>query len=381
MKIVYCTDSICYMGGVELVTIIKANALAEIKGNEVFIVVADNESNELITPLSPKVHLVDLHVNYNCIDGNNRAQSMRSGYIKRRLHKHLLGKKLHEIQPDIVVSVGRSEKYFLPSMRGNWKTIRELHLTANYRSFVYNSFWQKLLAKIMDIYEYDCRIWNYDKIVLLTQEDKRKHWKDNDKIEVIPNPITFKEPNVPAQLEAKRIVAVGRLEAQKNFSSLLQVFELVAAKHADWMLEIYGDGSLKDDLMREIIQLGLERNVILMGYTDRVREKLMLSSCLVVSSLFEGFSLAILEAMSCGLPVVSYLCPCGPSDLIDEGETGFLVPQGDEQAMADRICRLIEDDKLRKEMGHAAKKASEQYRLDKIIPKWMNLFQDLAKKE
>ena len=117
-----------------------------------------------------------------------------------------------------------------------------------------------------------------------------------------------------------------------------------------------------------------------MGYTDDILSKYAASSFLVCSSLFEGFPLSILEAMSCGLPVVSYTCPCGPRDVVRENENGFLVQPGDELMLAERICRLIEDDNLRQKMGASARESAKDYDIEKITKMWMNLFVSLCKK-
>lgn len=115
----------------------------------------------------------------------------------------------------------------------------------------------------------------------------------------------------------------------------------------------------------------------LCGNTSQVQEKMCDSSIFVLSSRFEGLPLVMLEAMSCGLPVVSYDCPCGPKDIITDGVDGFLVPTDDEQMLAEKICYLIENPNIRTQMGTAALKKSENYHIDKIIPMWMSLFERL----
>ena len=97
----------------------------------------------------------------------------------------------------------------------------------------------------------------------------------------------------------------------------------------------------------------------------------------LLSSDFEGFPLVIIEAMSVGLPVVAYACPTGPKDIIEDGKNGFLIPMQDEKLFARKICALIEDTDLRKNMGHQAWMKSKDYQMDKIIHKWMLLFEEL----
>ena len=102
---------------------------------------------------------------------------------------------------------------------------------------------------------------------------------------------------------------------------------------------------------------------------------------LLLTSLFEPFGLVLPEAMSCGLPVVSFDCPYGPADIITDGVDGFLIKNRDVQAFADRVCQLIEDKELRVRMGQAAIKSSQRYRADVIMPKWKELFERLCQKE
>ena len=121
----------------------------------------------------------------------------------------------------------------------------------------------------------------------------------------------------------------------------------------------------------------MTNNIFLKGYTYDIFSPLYKASIFTLTSLFEGLPLVIIEAMSCGVPVVSYACPCGPQDIIADGHDGFLVPVNNEKVLADRICRLIEDKELRKEMGKAARLKAEQYDIKNIIPMWMELFNQL----
>lgn len=381
MRIVYCLNSIRYLGGIQRVTIAKANALADISDNEVYIIVSDNRGGRIVHPLSPKVHLIDLDVNYYQDDWKSKWHVLKGIVVKRREHKKKLAKVLHEINPDIVISVGQSEKNMIPAISGRWVKVRELHFTKNYRWFHAHSIFSKTLAIFGELYDYFYKIRQYDRIIVLTYEDKESHWKGYKNVSVIPNPISFSDIAANNTLEGKKVIAIGRLNAQKNFSSLIRSYRIVAQKHPDWILEIYGDGEQKYDLLQLIDQFDLRKQVYLRGFTSEVQRELLNASCFVLSSDFEGLPLVMLEAMSCGLPVVSYACPCGPKDIISEGVDGFLVPVNDEQGLADRICRLIENEEMRKAMGKAARLKAEQYRIEKIIPMWMDLFNQLLKEK
>ena len=124
MRIAYCLNSIRYLGGIQRVTIVKANALADISDNEVYIIVSDNREGRIVHPLSPKVHLIDLAVNYYQDDWKSKWHVLKGIVVKRRKHKKKLAKVLHEINPDIVISVGQSEKNMIPAISGRWLKVR-----------------------------------------------------------------------------------------------------------------------------------------------------------------------------------------------------------------------------------------------------------------
>ncbi len=375
MRIVYCTDSVCHAGGIQRITVAKANALADIEGNEVWIVVTDNKRPKPVLPISEKVHLVDLDVNYFEDDWKSRLHVLKGIIVKRREHKRKLQRFLNTISPDIVISTGTSEKNFVPRMKvaSNPSFIREIHFTSNYRQLAANGWFEKLSAWAGDIIDYRYHIRKYDKIVVLTDEDKQRQWKNYSKVEVIPNPLTI-EHSKRSTLKSKTVVTAGRLTAQKNFASLINAWRIVNKSHPDWKLEIWGEGNLRNELQQQIEDLQLKDSANLMGYTDDIISKFADASIFVCSSNFEGFGLVIIEAMSCGLPVVSYSCLCGPKDIVTEGEDGFLVSIGDEQIMAERINYLIEHFDSRLKMGQAALDKSKQYSSDIITSKWMKLF-------
>lgn len=376
MKIVYCLNSIRYLGGIQRVTVVKANALAEIEDNEVYIIVTDDKNGVITEPLSPKVHLIDLDINYYKDDYKSRWNVLKGIFIKRREHKKRLASVLNEIQPDIVISVGQSEKNMIPSIKGKWKTIREFHYTKDYRFNHAHSIFDKILAYWGNIYDYSFKIKKYDHIVTLTQEDKDTNWKGWENVSVIPNPSTF-QTNEISTLNEKKVISVGRLAAPKNYASLIRAFKDVADKHTDWILEIYGDGPQEVELKSLITKLNLEKHVFLKGFSSNVKEVMINASIFALSSLFEGFGLVLVEAMACGLPIVSYACPCGPKDIITEGKDGFLVEVNDEMALANKINILIENEELRKQMSDAAKIKADQYNIENITSMWINLFKEL----
>ena len=377
MIIVYCIDSIHGIGGIQRVTLAKASALAEIECNEVWILFADH-SGVRYYPISSSVHTVDLDINYYVDDWKSRWNVLKSIFIKRRLHKKRLARQLYLIRPDVVISVGQSEKNFLPFIRGSWITIREFHFVKNYRVLHANSLFYRVLAWGGDAFDRFV-LRQYNGIVSLTQEDRIVNWKNWSKVYVIPNPVCLSP--VTSLLESKHILAVGRLVHQKNFISLIRAFSYVHNSFPEWTLDIYGEGNERDTLSLEIQTLGLSSSIRLMGIRSDIQSIMPDYSLYVLSSRFEGFPLVLVEAFSCGLPVVSYACPCGPNDIIQDGVNGFLVPLGNETMLAERMCRLIENDSLRKRMGASASERAKNYSIEKIIPQWMSLFEDLMAAE
>ena len=177
--------------------------------------------------------------------------------------------------------------------------------------------------------------------------------------------------------DSKLVVAAGRMTRQKGFDRLVDAWALVAPDHPDWRLEIYGSGDTSR-LQKQVDRLGLGGSVHLMGRTSELWDVMSLASMYVMSSRFEGFPMVLLEAMGVGLPVVSFDCPTGPRDLIDDGANGYLVPDGDIPSLARRIGDLIESPDTRRSMGAAAKKTAEGFSPDSLAQRWEELFAELA---
>lgn len=378
MKIVYCLDSINNIGGIQRVTVTKANALSESPGNEIWVIVADN-SGTRVFDVSPKVHFVDLAINYYIDDWKSWWYVLKGIFIKRHKHKKRLTVWLNRICPEIVVAIGQSEKFFLPLIRGDWVTIREYHFPRDYRRKAARSWFEKTSAWVGDCLDLFA-LRRYSWIVVLTQEDKEHNWKKIARVSVIPNPLNLCRAD-SALLEEKRVIAVGRLTYEKNFTSLIYAFSHVVKRFPEWRLDIFGDGNERDTLELLISELSLDGIVNLRGSSRTIHKEMLQSSMLALSSRFEGLSMAQIEALGCGLPVVSYACPYGPKDIITDGVDGFLVPVGDERMLADRICELIENDSLRRKMGAAALEKSRKYSLDRIVPMWMDLFEELVRQK
>ncbi len=380
MNIVYCTDIVYELSGVDFTTITKANALAEIPGNRVWIVVSGNPKS-LVHRLK-RVSVIEVSVQYYTKDNQGLFAALWDIYKKRKIHKKRLEILLENIAPDIVIASGVLMKYFLPSLKlsSNPVFIRELHSNRNYSIQAASSWTGKMIPLAGYIYDYYWKINQYDQIVVLTENEKQGWWKYWKKVVVIPNPITHWSGRV-SEGNAKVAITGGRLAKMKNFSGLINIWEKVSRRHPDWILQIWGVGETQKGLENQIEEKNLSEHVLLNGYTGEMGVEMSKASLFVFTSLSESFSLVTLEAMSVGIPAVVYNCPGGISYVVKDNVTGFLVPMNDEDAFVEKVCTLIEDEELRKKMGQAALAESKQYGIDIITHRWMDLFQELLDKK
>ncbi|MBQ9135755.1 MAG: glycosyltransferase [Lachnospiraceae bacterium] len=216
-----------------------------------------------------------------------------------------------------------------------------------------------------------------DGIVLQTNEAKTFFPKRIQKKSVIlPNSLNLKF--LKPRYEGKRkseIVAVGRLDDNKNHAMLIRAFAKLAEEFSDYTVTVYGEGESRVELEKLITQLGMEQRVFLPGRADAIEEKIYQSSLFVMTSDTEGMPNALLEAMSLGLPVISTDCPCGgPRELIRHGENGYLIPVRDEEALYEQLRYCLSHDIEMNEVGKCAAKIQETMNPDSVNEAWEKYF-------
>ncbi|MEV8433446.1 glycosyltransferase family 4 protein [Streptomyces chartreusis] len=196
-----------------------------------------------------------------------------------------------------------------------------------------------------------------DVLTTVTEADaasyRRKMRLPGVRVEALPNSVP--DPVLPAaDGRAKVIVAAGRLVPVKRYDLLIEAFAPVAAAHPDWRLRIYGKGEEQARLRQLIEDLGLSDHAFLMGAAAPMEAEWVKGSIGATAANFEPFGMTIVEAMRCGLPVVSTDCPYGPGEIIEDGTDGRLVPVGDREAMSAALLELVRDDERRRRMGRSA---------------------------
>jgi glycosyltransferase involved in cell wall biosynthesis len=193
----------------------------------------------------------------------------------------------------------------------------------------------------------------------------------------IPNSVP-EPPVAPSDGTGKTIVAAGRLASEKQYHVLIDAFAKVVAVRPDWVLRIYGSGDQRDRLRRRIDELGLYNQVHLMGAHSPIEPEWAKGAIAASTSRHESFGMTIVEAMRCGVPMVSTDCDYGPREIIQDGVDGLLVPVGDLKAISQALLRLIDDQDLRRRMGAAAVRNARRFDPGVVTKQYEALFDELV---
>lgn len=377
IKIAYCTPSLYYPGGMERVLTLKANYFAEHWGYEIHIIITDGGEKEPYYKLHPSITVHQLHIDYDELYSLPLLKRIYGYWSKQKLFRKRLNKCLLEIEPDITASLLRRDINFINKMKDKSIKIGEIHLNkSNYRDFS-NNHLPSCIQRIVQQYwmrQFVRQARKLKRFVVLSHEDAAE-WTELNNVTVIYNPLPFL-PQRQSDNSNKQVIAVGRYDPQKGFDRLIPAWSIVNKKHPDWTLRIYGDG-MRKQLQEQIDELGISSTCILEHSIPNIVDKYCESSIFVLSSRYEGFGMVIIEAMACGVPPVSFTCPCGPRDTISDGVTGLLVENGHIEGLAEKICYLIENEDVRKEMGQKARMDIERFRIEPIAEQWKTLFESL----
>lgn len=375
MKILYNIATTSRSGGMERVLANKANYLAAL-GYEVVIVSTDRFGLPPFFHLDDKIRQINLHIEYEGNNGKSFWNKLLHFPLKQWKHKKRLTEVLMRERPDITISMFNHDAGFITKSKDGSVKLLEVHFS-KFKRLQYN---RKGLWRLVDLWltkQDEKTAKRFDRFVVLTEEDK-ENWGNQEHICVIPNANTF-SPIRTAALDAKKVIAVGRYSYQKGFDRLIDAWRIVAKTCPEWQLEIVGEGDEKVALQNRIDRYGLAEQVKLMPATSAIEEVYLGASVMALSSHYEGLPMVLLEAQSFGLPIVAFACQCGPKDIVADGETGYLVPEGDVQQLAERLVNVMTNETLRKAMGRRAKEASHRYDEDRVMKQWIDMFKSLTK--
>ena len=383
MKIIFLHHANYCMGGIERMMAMKANYLSEQMGWEVVLLTYEQNGEPFPYELSPKVRQVDLDV--HLYSAYKSAYPLR--YFKKLRLRRQLSQALHVFlkkeNADVVISTDKDahELKALFKAHTTEKLVVEAHtgmVDHEMQVQLTNTFWRRLIAR-KDLVRLKLAVSYFDVLIALTEEDAYC-WNMYIQTFVMPNALTH-YPSVVANLpdEKKRVISVGRLDYQKGQDLLLMAWQEVERHHPDWSLYIYGDGKEMSNLLSSISTHNLHR-VSIHSATTNIYAEYMKSDFLVCSSRWESFGLVLIEAMACGIPVVSFNCNNGPRNIITVGVDGLLVKNGDVEDLSFKICQMIEQKESRIRMGTEARKNVARFREEKIIPHYLDVLNDIINK-
>ncbi|MCO4464662.1 N-acetylgalactosamine-N,N'-diacetylbacillosaminyl-diphospho-undecaprenol 4-alpha-N-acetylgalactosaminyltransferase [Streptococcus infantarius subsp. infantarius] len=350
--IAFVINNIYGKGGTERVTSQLANLLI----NYYDITIISLKSGQNIN------FYVDERIDIIELRGISENKLVRRLFNLIELNKHITNKNIDMfINVDITLSL-----YTLP-FRKRVKNISWEHFNFFSES---NSRIRQFSRKISSRYS--------DAVVVLSDADL-KNYQSNLKrysnIRRIYNPIAFNKEVGGYNLNSKVVLSVGRLESQKGFDILLDAWKNVS-NDGSWVLKIIGDGSKKEELLAKISQNHIN-NVMISPFTNDIEKEYINSAIYVMSSRYEGFGLALAEAQSKGLPLITFDCPEGPAEIVGYGDYGILIENGNVQSLSNELSSLMNSIELREYWSNASLKGANRFNTQEILNEWINLFEEI----
>lgn len=381
MKILFVIDKMQNYAGIERILSCKMNYITEKMSHNVFLTTYDQQSKDLPFQLNENITYYPIHVNIPLRDKMSFLYWLKAYYQTRNQFKRHFSSLLNKIRPDIVICTVYSfqliDIIITVCHKQGIKTIMESHTKGETvlmaPKFKYNQYLHKLFSLwdhhiMKSLHHCSC-------VVTLTQQDVHFWQRYAQRIEVIPNMLTI-TPKMVLDYRTKRVISAGRYMPEKGFDRLLKAWGLIKKKFHDWELYIFGNGNRMP--YQEIAdQLQLGESVHLMPATKDIADEFAKSSIYVMSSRYEGFGLVLAEAMSCGLPCISFDCPYGPHEIIRDREDGFLAEDGNIEDLAKKLEQLMSNEDLRIRMGTKAIQNIYRFNPEVIMAQWINLFNNI----
>lgn len=354
-RVCFLSGDISRTGGTERVTTVIASALAAHGFDIQILSMANGETAGFA--LHPSVQLASLHMEGRSANFSDFA---KWGALRRFVHARRI---------DVLVDVDIVLTWY--SLLATWGLPVRVISWEHFHYFINvgdaGQRLRRFLARRLAVH---CA----HALVTLTERDRAQYQTQLDctrPVISIPNPITI-HPDQQAKLNAPVVLAAGRLVGEKGFDLLLQAWALVVDAETGWRLRIVGSGPNELALREQARRSGIEDSVEFVPHAADMAAHYVAVSIFVLSSRFEGFGLVLTEAKSFGLPVVSFDCACGPSDIVRNGLDGILVPKEDINALAAGIVELIQDPVRRSELGRNAL-LDRRFDVSSIVSLWNKL--------
>lgn len=381
MNILYCVPALYNPGGMERILTEKVNYLAKLEGFKLFVFTTDQDNRPLYFHLDHRINVHHSNLSFNQYFSTPFFTKYRETQKLLKHYQHQLESYIEENKIDIIISLGGKELEFLYKIRTASAKICELHFSIDIRKQFILSRGDSLLYKLIGNY----RRWQMirqtkklDRLVVLTKEDEVKLKITHRNVTQIYN-FSPLAPREKAPLDKKKIIAVGKLDPQKGFDLLIEASKFI--KNWDgWILEIYGQGPDEEQLRSKILSYELEKYIFLKGITQKVEEVYQSASFYVLSSRFEGFPMVLLEAISFGLPIVSFNCVTGPNEVIVNDDCGLLVEEGNTKKLGEAMQRMISGHEEREGKSERAFQKSKLFSKEEIMKQWLELFKKLNQK-
>ena len=343
-------------GGAERVMSILANYWANHDWDVTLIM--------LVGPTKPSFYSLDPRIKVQSLGLDQESASLLSGINNTWQRVRVLRREILASQPDVTISFMNSVNVYniLACWNLNIPTIVSEHTYPGANDA--NKIWQFLMKKF---YRYA------DLVTVLTQNAVPFYPVEAGyQTIMMPNPITTPEPMIGIEqlLPTFSLISVGRLDPRKGFDLLFRAFHQIRDRHPDWQLTILGEGEIRSELEALRSELNLEDCVHLPGAVKNVSEYLYQADLFVMSSRVEGFPMALCEAMACGLPTIATDCLSGPSDIIDHGVNGLLVPSQDVDALAAGLDALMSDPDQRQQLAQNAPQILDRFGLEQVMVLW-----------
>lgn len=381
MKIAIIHRSFALVGGAERVIIDKANYLSDL-GYQVMLISYEQGNHSLPYKLHESVQHVDLNCRFFTLSSYPAIIHLCRFVLLKRKFRHNIKSVVRLFKPDVIVMA--SDWHILigdvVDSVAHIPVIAEFHNVYDYimRKVGVSENWLKKNVIRMLQWLVLKKLNKCSCLVALTEGDANCWRQHFNNVCVIPNPVAF-FPEVIDDIpkDFGRIIFVGRFNREKRIDRLIEAFSYIAERYPLWHIDIFGEGNEKPIIEQKIVDLNLEKRVIIHNPTKEIVNEYKRSEMLVLCSEHEAYSLVLVEAMACGVPCIAMDCPSGPREIIKDGETGLLVPNGNVCELSEKIEWLINHDDERIKMGENARQFAQSRKLSVVMEKWIKVYSDL----